>query len=445
MNDYSIESGFERIDNPLTKKYFQEVISSYHAENYRSAVVMLWSVIICDLIYKLQHLRDVDNDSVAQEMLLEVEVKQKANPNSPDWEIHLLKVVKEKTELLDASDFTNLNSIQQIRHLSAHPVLGNADLLFTPFKEQVRSFIRIALESVLTKPPVFLRKVVDEFVIDIASKKEILLDDISLKRYIESKYFKRLRSATENHLFRALWKFVFRLENDETNENRQINYRCLNILYNRRPNELRNVIRENQDFFSNLGSASSLFYLVQFLSQNPVIFNYLSDSAKVLVENYSNSNLENFSISFFLTENASDHFEEILRKISAFDYTSDSDEKNISKQSWELLLTTGHENNCDEILKKIAILMYSKSGSFNTANSYFDRFIKPIMNQFKSIDLIEFIEKIENNSQTWGRSQGIYDHAQLMDVCKNELPFGFDESEYPNFFRYKKTLTEVPF
>ncbi|MCU1289244.1 MAG: uncharacterized protein JWN60_1473, partial [Acidobacteria bacterium] len=129
MIDYSIESSFERIDNSQTKQYFQEVLSSYQTGNYRSAVVMLWSVIICDLIYKLQYLRDVDNDSVAKDILTETETKQKANPNSPDWEIHLLKSVKDKTELLDTSDFTNLNSIQQIRHLSAHPVLSNADLL----------------------------------------------------------------------------------------------------------------------------------------------------------------------------------------------------------------------------------------------------------------------------------------------------------------------------
>jgi len=139
MSDYSIESSVERIDNPQSKEYFREVLSSYQTGNFRSAIVMLWSVIICDLIYKLQHLRDVDNDSIAKEILTDIETKQKANPNSPDWEIHLLKSEKDKTELLDTSDFTNLNSIQQIRHLSAHPVLSNTDLLFTPYKTSVLS------------------------------------------------------------------------------------------------------------------------------------------------------------------------------------------------------------------------------------------------------------------------------------------------------------------
>lgn len=445
MSDYSIESGVERIDNPQTKQYFDEVLSSYQAGNYRSAVVMLWSVIICDLIYKLQYLRDVDNDNVAKDILLEVEAKQKANPNNPDWETQLLKLVREKTELLDTADFTNLNSIQQIRHLSAHPVLSNTDLLFTPYKEQVRSFIRITLESVITKPPVFLKKVVEEFVTDIASKKEILLDEISLRRYIESKYFKRLRPATENQLFRSLWKFVFYLENDETNENREINYKCLKILFNRRPNELRSIIRENQDFFSKLGSDLSLTYLIQFLSENPILFNLLSDSAKVVIENYSNADLDKFAISFFTSENLKEHFEAILQKILDLKFTTDSSEKGISTKSWELLLTIGHENNCDVILKEIAILIYTKSSSFNTADLFFQRFIKPIMSQFLESEIINLIKLAENNSQVWNRGRVIYDHVEFMKVCGSKLPLDFDKTEYRNFFSYEKFVENEGF
>ena len=35
-----------------TKEYFSEVISNYASGNYRSAVVMLYSVAICDLLFK---------------------------------------------------------------------------------------------------------------------------------------------------------------------------------------------------------------------------------------------------------------------------------------------------------------------------------------------------------------------------------------------------------
>lgn len=442
MSDYSIELSVERIDNPQTKEYFREVLSSYQAENFRSAIVMLWSVIICDLIYKLQHLRDVDSDSIAQEILADIEAKQKANPNSPDWEIHLLKSIKDKTELLDTADFTNLNSMQQIRHLSAHPVLSNTDLLFTPYKEQARSFIRIALESVLTKPPVFLKKVVDEFVVDIASKKDILPDDTSLKRYLESKYFRRLRPTTENHLFRALWKFVFRLENDDTNENRNINYRCLKIIFIRRINEIKGLIREHKDFFSNLGNEISLNYLLDFLADYPDVYELLDDSARILIEQHSNSDLKNFAVSFYLSDSVESHFDKILEKVETLKSTYSDSGNYITEKSWEKLLTIGHEHNLNTIVKKIAIQIYTKSASFNSADKFFNVFIEPIMSQFDADEVIEFIEKTETNSQAYARGKAIIDHKQFIEVCGSKLPLGFDETKNPMFFRYKKYFVQ---
>lgn len=50
MHEYSLEKMAEKIHYGKTKEYFGEVLSSYHNENYRSAVVMLWSVAVCDIV-----------------------------------------------------------------------------------------------------------------------------------------------------------------------------------------------------------------------------------------------------------------------------------------------------------------------------------------------------------------------------------------------------------
>jgi hypothetical protein len=59
MSEFSLESFAEKIHYGKTKDYFQEVLSSYQNRNYRSAVVMLWSVAVCDIVYKLQKLVDL--------------------------------------------------------------------------------------------------------------------------------------------------------------------------------------------------------------------------------------------------------------------------------------------------------------------------------------------------------------------------------------------------
>ena len=56
---FALESQIKNIHDHRTKKYFDEVYVSYANGCYRSATVMLWSVVVCDLIFKLQELRDL--------------------------------------------------------------------------------------------------------------------------------------------------------------------------------------------------------------------------------------------------------------------------------------------------------------------------------------------------------------------------------------------------
>jgi hypothetical protein len=48
MIDFSIELAAERIVDYRTRKYFSEVFGTYSAGYYRSAVVMLWSIVVAD-------------------------------------------------------------------------------------------------------------------------------------------------------------------------------------------------------------------------------------------------------------------------------------------------------------------------------------------------------------------------------------------------------------
>lgn len=59
----------EKIYFKKVRKYFSEVEISYSNGSYRSAIVMLYSVVICDLLFKLNELSDVYSDKQAKELL----------------------------------------------------------------------------------------------------------------------------------------------------------------------------------------------------------------------------------------------------------------------------------------------------------------------------------------------------------------------------------------
>src|SRR5258707_7979660 len=113
MSDFSIETSAERIVDARTRRYFSEVYGSYSAGYYRSAVVMLWSVIVTDLLFKLDQLANAYNDNTAKLILDEIETSRRNNPKSPEWETELLDKVAARTDLLDSAERSFLETIQR--------------------------------------------------------------------------------------------------------------------------------------------------------------------------------------------------------------------------------------------------------------------------------------------------------------------------------------------
>lgn len=191
--EFSIESSLEKIKHKNTKLYFKEVQSSYTLGNYRSAIVMLYSVVICDLVYKLQELSDLYNDNSAKKLIGEIEKKQRSNYKSPEWEKYLIEEVHKRTELLEIFDYQNILNLQKHRNLSAHPVMGSNYVLYSPNKETTRAHIRNILEGLLIKPAILSRKVIDKLIDDLVEKKNVLLDEEQIARYLNAKYFNNMQ------------------------------------------------------------------------------------------------------------------------------------------------------------------------------------------------------------------------------------------------------------
>ena len=154
-------SNLDSIYSPRTKEYFKEVLSSYSSGNYRSAVVMLYSVAICDLLYKLQELKDMYNDSVAIKILNEVESYRNTWATQPKarWEKELIDKIYKDTALLSLEDYTHINHLYDHRNFSAHPALNENFDLISPSRENTIAHINNILSGILVKPPIFISNI----------------------------------------------------------------------------------------------------------------------------------------------------------------------------------------------------------------------------------------------------------------------------------------------
>ena len=428
MLEFSLENLSEKIHSPKTKDYFQEVLSSYHNGNYRSAVVMLWSVAVCDIVYKLEYLVDLYEYSGAQTILDSIKKSQKDNPKSPSWEFELIKDTHEHTKLLDHSEYANLVYLQQQRHLSAHPILNSDRQLHTPNKETVRALIRNTLEDLLIKPPFYTKEIINELLENIAEAAPRLNTKQDLENYLESEYLSKLKPEVQLSIYRSLWKFVFKLEDENCIKNRYINFRTLKVIGKRNAGIILNQIKGEKDYYSKVSSTPlTLDYLVIYLSKNPQIYDLLNEDAKLKIQHNVKTTQESKICGWFVKENLEGHYEDILSLI----------EKDINfyfkKGQLKLLFEIADTEECKHLFYLILSSYYCASASFNSADYRFQQAISPYLELFDKEAIVFLIERIEKNYQVYGRGKAREDHKEIKKKLFQLHGQEFDLNPYLHF------------
>jgi hypothetical protein len=434
MLEFSLENLSEKIHSCKTKKYFQEVLSSYHNGNYRSAVVMLWSVAVCDIVYKLQCLVDLYQDQVAKKILDELTKLQKKDPKSSSWEVKLIEDTHAETNLLDNSEYENLLYLQKQRHLSAHPILDSDRQLHTPNKETVRALIRNTLEDLLIKPPFYTKKIIDELLEDIAAAAPALNTIEKLKRYLESRYLSKFKPEVELSIYRSLWKLVFKLEDEDCIKNRVINLQTLEVIGNRKPESILNQIKGEKDYYSNVSSSSlPLVFLVLYLSKNPKIYDLLNEDAKLKIQHKVKTSNTSKIFGWFVKENLQVHYEDILFLIE------NDINFNFTMVELKLLLEIADTKEWQNLFCRILSSYYCASRTYDEANSRFQEAISPYLKVFDKDAIVFLIERIEQNDQVYGRRKAKEEHKEIKKKLFQLHGQEFDLNPYPNV---KKTVME---
>ncbi|MDA1652631.1 hypothetical protein [Bacillus cereus group sp. TH160LC] len=428
----SIEYLAEQIYHYKTKEYFKEVLVSYSNGNNRSAVVMLYSVVICDLIYKLQELEDKYNDTNASDILNNVKNEQEQNPTSSLWESNLIKEVYERTNLLEGYDYENILFLRKHRHLSAHPVLDQLDILFKPNKENVRSHMRNMLDGVLCKSPLLSNKLTDTFLKDLESIKNILVKNSDLERYLDNKYLSKINNPLSQKLFKDLWKFVFRLENEESNANRRINYRALKTMFERNSHQYLEVIQNETSYFSRISHDNDdiLFCLQALFSLYPELYNLMEEPFKIILQQKSTNDLKIFARSIYLNDNVNNHFLQLNERIKQEEYTH----LPIEDVETEFLYSFSNKRRYIKEFLDFMIILFEESRNYDSGDLRFSRYIKVYLDEFTLDQYKSILNAINSNSQLADRRDAIgQDNASIKAAIEKKYPEQINYSDYRNF------------
>ncbi len=430
-SEFSIELQAENIFNSKTKEYFHEVLSSYINGNYRSAMVMLWTITVVDLVFKLQDLSNIYNDTIARKILEDIEDFQKKNPSSSQWEKDLIDRIEKDTGMFETHEIAIIKSLQIQRHLSAHPVIKNSLELYHPNKETVRAFIRNILETVLTKAPLASNKIFDVLIQDLAEKKDLFPKYGDLIKYLESAFLKNIPISVVCNIFKTLWKFVFKLDDTNCKENRLINLRILGVFIEKYEVNITAFMLTHKDYFGqniSLEEDRRLEYFVLLNAEYPKVYSAIDEIYKNPISEKIKKNKKLHTQATFLYSNPLDYINELKNNIG---YEEIQKDENIVK---EVVKYCKDLDNYNEILE-VFIESFNLSDYFNTADIRFNNLIEPFLKDFTKDMLIKLLDGIQNNNQQYSRSQASIDHPKIKNKCDEILGADFDYSQYNNFVR----------
>ena len=428
MLEFTLETLSEKIHYGKTKEYFRETLSSYNNGNYRSAAVTLWSVAVCDIVYKLQSLIDIYSDTSAEKILKKLTEEQEKKPRSSEWELQLIDETFKLTNLLDSSEYENLRYLQKQRHLCAHPTLNKNRELHCPNKETVRALIRNTLEDLLTKPPIYTQKILNELLEDINENKPALNTKDKLKSYLESRYLSRLTEKAELSILKSLWKIVFKLENEECNNHRLINLQTLEIIGDRLKSKTEDLIKEDIDYFSNIASSGiPLCYLTYYLSKKPELYELLSKDAHIKITHCINTDRLAKTTGWYIKNDLKTHYDDLASWIKS------SDNPTIDNPEWRVMKDIADTEEWQFLFCKLLALYYGASRSFDQADNRFNQSISPFLNLFNKEAITSLLFEIEGNTQTNYRSRAANDHHEIMERMEEIGIDQFSINEFPKF------------
>lgn len=415
--DFSIESSIDRIQNARTKEYFKEVYQTFVNGNYRSSIVMLYSVLICDLVYKLRDLRDIYNEVKAKKILDDIEELQKQNPNSPDWESKLIEFIKTRTSLLEPSDIVAIESLQKFRHLSAHPVLNNSDLLYSPNRDTVQALIRNILEGVLTNPPFFSNRIFDIMLEDLAEVKDKIYEDSDLEKYVKARYINRLKENDFRKIFRSLWKVIFITDDKESIENRNINYRVLKIFTSHNKQICIDLIKSEAHYYSNINRNDQISLIVHYLSLFPEFYNQLEKSIKLLIDAKITDESDYQFMAWFIKPSLAEH----IKSLKPDELSS------ISSGVFEFMKSLAKQNSCYRELVDFGIEYFGSSNSYDATQNRYNHVIKNILDDLSLVQTQRILKVSEDNDQIYHR----IGMKQKLRAIAEKYEAEIDKSLYP--------------
>lgn len=395
-----LEVLLNRVYDKEIKELVKEAIGCYSQGFYRASIISLWNSIIYDSFKKAKYLVSNLNDPDSESLLKEI--NKMIEDQNYRHELNLIKeYLCKKLQMINPHNVEQLENIQKLRNKCSHPSFAENDKIYTPYPEEVRASIRVAVEIVLSKKPFLGKKILDKIIEDIQSPYFAnTIDDF--KDILYDKYLNQSDIYLKTNLLKLSAKKIFH-KNIDFNEKRPFGRVLIAISKNNQElinsenleNILDNVTDENiEHFFDYIADVNNLEHTLSKTTLNKIQTyikknNTMSATAKLRLKYY-------LSIKGVLYKESI-----ILKEIKK------SIEENKSSRIIRVILRRSRKlsNKNIESLSNEIINIIPNIGGFQSAENFINMHLSLILKRLKNETFLKKIFKniLENKASGYNQ------------------------------------------
>jgi|GEM_PF-3293189 hypothetical protein len=336
---FDFETALTQVKSTKTKKYLQEVLSTYHNQEYRACIMTLYVTTFVDAFEKIKISAEAYQNEKAEEFLEKYEENRKKDVKYSQLEKNIMDFIINNRFINDVEE-KQWNHLKDYRDFCAHPVMDSDNELISPNESQVKMHIRNMLEALFLKDAILLgNKLFEEFVLKAKDFYDRNGFD-GLEKYIDARYISKLDFNTKWRFVKNLWVFAFYGEDDECQNYRCVAYWSLIWIIKKDKHNLLEMIEKNIEYCSGKIKndkvtlkiddnnieifKSRTITFIFFLFRLPEIYRLLPKENQIDIKTTIKKNVNLILLSLFAYEDKNEYKKELQQSIKKINYCFDS-------------------------------------------------------------------------------------------------------------------------
>lgn len=217
------EKDLRVFDDVDSRTYFREILQSYYSQNYRAAIVLLYSFVIYDLYMKLQTMANEGNKA-ADQKLSSINKMIADDEKYSTVESEIIKFFNDNCQLYFNKFIEDIVYLKKIRNKCAH-LKVNDNTLYVPSDYQARMLICSMYDHILSVKAPFISDLFTIAKTDVEKYTESIYCisedgfDESINIFIKNKYLNRMTYDSLKKSYRTFIKLLFVSDNEDAIQN----------------------------------------------------------------------------------------------------------------------------------------------------------------------------------------------------------------------------------